>query len=78
MLAHNLAHELQMAVRAPRRRANARRSPLWNFEQPRTMRNHFLLCAGRFVYPQRKPVLSIMCDPGTEAKMADYLAAFAL
>ena len=42
------------------------------------MRNDFLLRAGRFLYPQRKPVLSIMCDPKAEAKMTDYLAAFAL
>ena len=60
------------------RGANAKRSPLWNFEQPRTMRNDFLLRAGRFLHPQRKPVLSIMCDPRTEATMNDYLAAFAL
>ena len=78
MLAHNLARELQMAARAPQRCASAKRSPLWNFEQLRTMRNDFLLRAGRFLYPQRKPVLSIMCDPRTEARMNDYLAAFAL
>ena len=77
VLAHNLGRELQMATRAPSRRTTAKRSPLWAFAQLRTMRNDFLLRAGRFVNRAGKPVLSIMKDDKAEAAMSDYLAALA-
>ena len=77
VLAHNLGRELQMATRAPSRRTTAKRSPLWSFAQPRTMRNDFLLRAGRFLNRAGKPVLSIMRDDKTEEAMSEYLAALA-
>ena len=77
MLAHNLGRTLQMATRKPSRRTTAKRSPLWAFAQMRTMRNDFLLRAGRFLNRAGKPVLSIMSDDQTEAAMDDYLAALA-
>ena len=77
VLAHNLGRELQMATHAPSRRTTAKRSPLWAFAQLRTMRNDFLLRAGRFVNRAGKPVLSIMSDDKAEAAMSDYLAALA-
>ena len=66
-----------MATRAPSRRTTAKRSPLWSFAQPRTMRNDFLLRAGRFLNRAGKPVLSIMRDDKTEEAMSEYLAALA-
>ena len=77
VLAHNLGRALQMAARAPSRRTTAKRAPLWAFAQLRTMRNDFLLRAGRFVNRAGKPVLSIMSDDKAEAAMAGYLAALA-
>ena len=77
VLAHNLGRELQMATRAPSRRTTAKRSPLWAFAQLRTMRNDFLLRAGRFLNRAGKPVLSMMSDDKTEAAMSEYLAALA-
>ena len=77
VLAHNLGRALQMAARAPSRRTTAKRSPLWAFAQLRTMRNDFLLRAGRFLNRAGKPVLSIMSDDKAEAAMADYLDALA-
>ena len=76
-LAHNLGRELQMATRAPLRSTTAKRSPLWAFAQLRTMRNDFLLRAGRFLNRAGKPVLSIMSDDKAEAVMSEYLAALA-
>ena len=38
------------------------------------MRNDFLLRAGRFLYPQRDRPFHL-CDPKTEARMNDYVAA---
>ena len=77
VLAHNLGRALQMVARAPSRRATAKRAPLWAFAQLRTMRNDFLLRAGRFLSHSGKPVLSIMNDDKAEAALADYLAALA-
>ena len=77
VLAHNLGRALQMATRAPSRRTTAKRSPLWSFTQLRTMRNDFLLRAGRFLNRAGKPVLSIMRDDKAEAAMSQYLAALA-
>ena len=77
VLAHNLGRTLQMATRKPSRRTTAKRSPLWAFAQMRTMRNDFLLRAGRFLNRAGKPVLSIMSDDQTEAAMDDYLTALA-
>ena len=77
VLAHNLGRELQMAASPPSRRTNAKRSPLWTFAQLRTMRNDFLLRAGRFVNSGQKRVLSIMNDSRTEAAMSRYLDALA-
>ena len=45
--------------------------------QRRTMRNDFLLRAGRFLNRAGKPVLSIMRDDKTEEAMSEYLAALA-
>lgn len=77
VLAHNLGRALRMVARAPSRRTTAKRSPLWAFAQLRTMRNDFLLRAGRFLNRSGKPVLSIMADDKAEAAMNDYLAALA-
>ena len=77
VLAHNLGRELQMASSPPARRTNAKRSPLWAFAQLRTMRNDFLLRAGRFVNSGQKRVLSIMNDPRAETAMSHYLDALA-
>ena len=77
VLAHNLGRELQMATRAPLRSTTAKRSPLWAFAQLRTMRNDFLLRAGRFLNRAGKPVLSIMSDDKAETVMSEYLAALA-
>lgn len=77
VLAHNLGRELQMAASPPSRRTNAKRSPLWAFAQLRTMRNDFLLRAGRFVNSGQKRVLSIMNDSRTEVAMSRYLDALA-
>ena len=77
VLAHNLGRELQIATREPSRRTTAKRSPLRAFAQLRTMRNDFLLRAGRFVNRAGKPGLSIMSDDRAEAATSDYLAALA-
>ena len=73
VLAHNLGRELQMAAAPPCRRTNAKRSPLWAFAQMRSMRNGFLLRAGRFVNSGQKRILSLMNDPKVEAAMSQYL-----
>ena len=73
ILAHNLGRELQMASPPPCRGTSPKRSPLWKFAQLRTMRNDFLLRAGRFVNSGQKRILSIMSDPRAEAAMSQYL-----
>ena len=77
ILAHNLTRELQMACRPPQRGTTPKRAALWAFERMRTVRLRLVRRPGRFVRPQRKPVLSMNADADVEAEMSFYLAALA-
>ena len=77
ILAHNPTRELQMASRPPQRGATPKRAAAWAFEQMRTVRRRLVCRPGRFVRPQRKPVLSMNADADIEAGMSFYLAALA-
>ncbi len=77
ILAHNLTRELQMASRPPQRGTTPKRTALWAFEQMHTMRRRLVVRAGRFLRPQRKPVLSMNANAEVEAEMSSYLAALA-
>ena len=77
ILAHNLTRELQMASRPPRRGTTPKRTALWAFDQMHTVRRRLVVRAGRFVRPQRKPVLSMNANADVENEMSLYLAALA-
>ena len=77
ILAHNLTRELQMASRPPQRRTTSKRSALWAFEQMHTIRRRLVVRAGRFIRPQRKPVLAMNANPDVENEISFYLAALA-
>jgi hypothetical protein len=51
LLSHNLVRELQMRERAPVRRTNLTRAPLWVFERVSTLRQQILQRPGRLTRP---------------------------
>ena len=75
VLAHNLTRELQMVADGPKRKTNAKRSPLWVLRQLGTIRQNLLRRVGRLTRPGNKWVLSINADARVEREMNHYLDA---
>ena len=54
VLSHNLNRELQMTTRVPERGTSEKRTPLWFFEELRSLRHRLIQRAGRFTNPKGK------------------------
>jgi hypothetical protein len=75
MLAHNLAHELQMAGSAPVRGTTKRRRARWHFRSLGTLRQTLIHRGGRIVRPQGRLTLVINANKVVQREIAHYLGA---
>lgn len=75
VLAHNLSRELQMATRQPERSTTAKRSALWAFLEPATIRRTFLQRAGRLSRPNGRLTLTMSAGPEVQEELLRLLDA---
>jgi len=75
VLAHNLLRRLQMMEVQPEKRNNEKRSPLWGFEEVKTIRQHLLHRAGRLTRPGGKLRLTMSGNEATKRTFLVYLKA---
>jgi hypothetical protein len=75
VLAHNLLRILQMQQGQPEQRTTEKRSPLWIFQEARTIRRHLLYTAGRLTRPAGKLRLTMSGNEATKQTFLDYLKA---
>ncbi len=73
MLAHNLNRLLQISTRQKDRKTTEKRSPLWCFEQLRTMRRTLLHKAGRLTKPQGNLTLTLSANKAVRERMLHYV-----
>ena len=73
---HNLNRELQMETKAPERGTTEKRSPLWVFEELRSLRHRLIQRAGRFTNPQGKLTLTLSANESVKQGLMEYLEAF--
>jgi hypothetical protein len=70
IMAHNLTREIQMAARPKDRGTTEKRSPLWCFEELKTLRHLIIQRAGRLTTPQKRLTLTLN---GNEAVQRDFI-----
>ena len=75
VMAHNLLRRLQIMQTAAQKRNSERRSPLWGFEEVKTIRQHLLHRAGRLTRPGGKLRLTMSGNEATKRTFLDYLKA---
>lgn len=73
VLAYNLSRELQMIGQPPQRTTTPKRSPLWRFNQLKTLRGTLLQRAGRFTRPQGRLSLTISANEQVQDELLHYL-----
>jgi len=73
LFAHNLSHELQMAVTGKCRQTTAQRATLWVFERLDTLRRTLIQRAGRLTRPQGRLTLTISGNRAIENQLLQYL-----
>lgn len=66
LLSHNLGRELQMQASERERVTSPKRAPLWKFLSLRTLRNRFVLRAGRLTRPGNRFTLTLNANPAVE------------
>ena len=75
VLSHNLLRTLQMELSRPQKRSTEKRSPLWIFQEPTTIRRHLIHRAGRLTKPCGKLRLTMSGNEATKQTFLDYLQA---
>jgi hypothetical protein len=75
VLSHNLNRELQMATRTPDRGTSEKRTPLWFFEELRSMRHRLIQRAGRFTNPQGNLTLTLSVNESVKKGLLEFLEA---
>ncbi len=76
ILAHNLTRELQMVARYRDRGTTEKRSPLWSFEELKTLRHLIIQRAGRLTAPQGKLTLTMSANEAVREDFLSFLEAF--
>jgi hypothetical protein len=76
VLSHNLNRELQMEAKAPDRGTTEKRTPLWIFEELRSLRHRLIQRAGRFTNPQGNLTLTMSANESVKCGLLEYLDAF--
>jgi hypothetical protein len=76
VLSHNLNRELQMETKAPERGTTEKRSPLWVFEELRSLRHRLIQRAGKFTNPQGKLTPTLSTNDSVKQGLIEYLEAF--
>ncbi len=74
MLAHNLGKEIQIAAEPKRPETDTRSSP-WLLRSLRTLRNRFLLRAGRITRPKNRSTLTLNGNPVVKEEFLQLLSA---
>ncbi len=75
ILSHNLNRELQMATRVPDRGTSEKRTPLWFFEELRSLRHRLIQRAGRFTNPQGNLTLTLSANESVKTGLLEFLEA---
>jgi len=75
VLSHNLNRELQMATRVPDRGTSEKRTPLWFFEELRSLRHRLIQRAGRFTNPQGNLTLTLSANESVKTGLLEFLEA---
>ena len=75
VLSHNLNRELQMATRVPDRGTSEKRTPLWFFEELRSLRHRLIQRAGRFTNPQGNLTLTMSANESVKTGLLEFLEA---
>jgi len=74
VLAHNLARELQMQIKAPERATTPGRMARWVFEELSTIRGKIIRRAGRLTSPQGKLTLTLGTNQAVKASILKFMA----
>jgi len=75
VLSHNLNRELQMATRVPDRGTSEKRTPLWFFEELRSLRHRLIQRAGRFTNPHGNLTLTLSANESVKTGLLEFLEA---
>jgi len=75
VLSHNLNRELQMTTRVPDRGTSEKRTPLWFFEELRSLRHRLIQRAGRFTNPQGNLTLTLSANESVKTGLLEFLEA---
>ena len=75
VLSHNLNRELQMVTRVPERGTSEKRTPLWFFEELRSLRHRLIQRAGRFTNPQGNLTLTMSANESVKTGLLEFLEA---
>jgi len=73
ILAHNLFREMHMKTFGRCRRTTEKRSPLWEFCEAQTVRQHLIQRAGRLTRPQGRLRLTMSGNEATRQTVLQYL-----
>jgi hypothetical protein len=75
LLSHNLNRELQMTTRVPDRGTSEKRTPLWFFEELRSLRHRLIQRAGRFTNPHGNLTLTMSANESVKTGLLEFLEA---
>ena len=75
ILSHNLNRELQMTARVPDRGTSEKRTPLWLFEELRSLRHRLIQRAGRFTNPKGNLTLTLSANESVKTGLLELLEA---
>jgi hypothetical protein len=75
VLSHNLNRELQMTTRVPERGTSEKRTPLWFFEELRSLRHRLIQRAGRFTTPKGNLTLTLSANESVKTGLLEFLEA---
>jgi hypothetical protein len=76
ILAHNITREIQMVARLKVRGTTEKRSPLWFFEELKTLRHLIIQRAGRLTTPKGKLTLTLNGNEAVQRDFFMFLDAF--
>ena len=75
VLSHNLLRRLQIEGAQPQNRTTEKRSPLWQFQEATTIRQHVIHRAGRLTKPKGKLRLTMSGNEATKRTFQNYFTA---
>jgi len=75
VLSHNLLRRLQIETVQPQKSTTEKRSPLWEFQEATTIRQHLIHRAGRLTKPRGKMRLTMSGNEATKRTFQAYFKA---